>query len=251
MAVGARTDADIQRDILEQLQADARIDASDIQVQVAAGQVVLDGAVPHYRARRTAEDAAGAIPGVLSTENNLVVKHPRAGELPTDQELKIRVESLLRWQPDLEAAGIDVSIHGGWVTLRGRVDAHWKRSRAERLIFYIGGIVGLDNQIVVRPAEEPGEDGQVERQLRAALRRNAWIDAGRLQVQVREGVATVTGSVPTLAVYRQVQETLESLAAGIREIENDVLVERTGPPGAAESSVRRVGRREEPSSWPR
>jgi len=225
MAVGVWTDDDIKRDIIDQLSWDARVDASDIDVAISHGQVVLSGTVPSYTARRTAEDSTRAIPGVQSIRNNLAVKHPRAGELPTDQELKARIQSILQWQPEIDPMGIDVAVQGGWVTLRGRVDAHWKRPRVERLVFSVNGIVGMDNQIAVSPPEERVEDEEIERQVRAALQRNAQINAERIGVDVREGVVTVTGTAPTLSVCRQVQEAIENVAAGIFAIENDMSLE--------------------------
>ena len=225
MAVGVRTDEDIKQAIIGQLSWDARVEASDVEVQVCEGQVVLSGTVPNYRTRRTVEDDVRAIPGVRAIRNSLAVKHPQAGELPTDQELKTRIQSIFRWQPDIEPIRIDVSVHGGWVTLRGRVDAYWKKPRAERLICSVSGIVGLDNQIAVYPHEEPRDDEEIEQQVRAALERNVQIDAEQIDVRVHEGVVTVTGVAPTLSARRQVQEVIENVATGILAVENALTVE--------------------------
>ncbi len=225
MAVGVRTDDDIKKDIIGQLSWDARVQASDIDVEVGEGQVVLSGSVPTYLARRTVEEDIRAIPGVQAIRNSLAVKHSHAAELPTDQELKVRIQSIFRWQPDIEPLPIEVSVQGGWVTLRGRVDAHWKKPRAERLIWNVYGIVGVDNQIVVSPGEERREDEEIEQQVRAALERNIQIEADRIGIHVHEGVVTVTGVAPTLSACRQVQEVIENMAAGIAAIENHMTLE--------------------------
>jgi hyperosmotically inducible protein len=225
MAVGVRTDDDIKKDIIGQLSWDARIEASDIEVAIGEGQVILSGTVPTYRARRTVEEDIRAIPGVQAIRNSLAVKHPHAAELPTDQELKMRIQSIFRWQPDIEPLSIEVSVQGGWVTLRGRVDAHWKKPRAERLICNVSGIVGVDNQIVVSPGAERGDDEEIEQQVRAALERNIQIEADQIAIRVHEGVVTVTGVAPTLSARRQVQEVIENMEAGIVGIENDVTLE--------------------------
>ncbi len=223
MVVEARTDDGMRRDIIDQLSWDARIDAADIDVAVSQGQVALSGTVPHYTARRIAEEDIRAIPDVQSIRNSLAVKHPRAGELPTDQELKGRIQSILQWQPDIDPAGIDVAVQGGWVTLRGRVDACWRRSRVERLVFSVYGIIGLDNQLAVRPLGESMDDEEIQRQVRAALQRNVRVHAEQIGVAVRGGVVTVTGTAPTLWACWQVQEAIENVAAGICAIENDMI----------------------------
>jgi len=68
-----RSDERIKEDINDRLSDDPVIDASDIDVEVSRGEVVLSGAVDDRSAKRRAEDLAEAISGVRNVENRLRV----------------------------------------------------------------------------------------------------------------------------------------------------------------------------------
>jgi hypothetical protein len=67
----ARSDERICDDINERLTEDIWIDASDVEVGVTAGEVVLNGTVEDRHAKRRAEDCAEDVPGVKHVQNNL------------------------------------------------------------------------------------------------------------------------------------------------------------------------------------
>lgn len=67
-----RTDARIHEDVCHQLE-DADLDASDIEVRVAEGEVTLEGTVHDRRAKRAAEDIAWDCRGVKQCHNLLRV----------------------------------------------------------------------------------------------------------------------------------------------------------------------------------
>ncbi|MBS1819671.1 MAG: BON domain-containing protein [Acidobacteria bacterium] len=68
-----RSDDRIREDVNERLTDDARIDASDIDVQVRNGEVTLSGTVDERRTRRLAEEIIENIPGVRDVRNDLRV----------------------------------------------------------------------------------------------------------------------------------------------------------------------------------
>jgi osmotically-inducible protein OsmY len=68
-----RSDERIREDVCDRLEQDRRIDASEIEVTVAGGEVRLDGYVDSRMARRRAEDCAEMISGVRHVQNNLRV----------------------------------------------------------------------------------------------------------------------------------------------------------------------------------
>ena len=73
-----RPDRRIFEDVCEWLGEDPRVDARRISVQVRAGDVTLEGTVSDRRARRLAEDIAGAVPGVRDVFNRLRVAERRS-----------------------------------------------------------------------------------------------------------------------------------------------------------------------------
>lgn len=68
-----RSDDRIREDVNERLTADARIDASDIDVHVQNGEVTLTGTVDERRTRRLAEEIIEDLPGVRDVRNDLRV----------------------------------------------------------------------------------------------------------------------------------------------------------------------------------
>jgi osmotically-inducible protein OsmY len=71
-----RSDERITEEIHERLTGASDLDATEIQVQVSAGEVTLTGTVDGRAARRRAEDIAEAVRGVSYVMNNIRVRQP-------------------------------------------------------------------------------------------------------------------------------------------------------------------------------
>lgn len=69
-----RSDERIKEDVSERLQGDGDIDASEIEIQVKDGEVVLTGTVSDRQQKRAAEECAERISGVKDVDNRLKVK---------------------------------------------------------------------------------------------------------------------------------------------------------------------------------
>ncbi len=71
-----RSDERIYEDVCERLTEDRFIDASNIEVQVKAGEVTLSGTVASRGLKYRAEDLAELASGVAHVQNNLRVESP-------------------------------------------------------------------------------------------------------------------------------------------------------------------------------
>jgi hypothetical protein len=74
-----RSDERIREELNERLTAHGYVDATDIECQVASGEVTLIGFVSSRRAKHIAEDVAGDIAGVRDVHNQLRIR-TNAGE---------------------------------------------------------------------------------------------------------------------------------------------------------------------------
>jgi osmotically-inducible protein OsmY len=70
-----RSDERIREDVSDRLTDDWRIDASNIEVMVANGEVTLNGTVESREEKRRAEDIAESVSGVSHVQNNLRVQN--------------------------------------------------------------------------------------------------------------------------------------------------------------------------------
>jgi hypothetical protein len=77
-----RSDDQIHEDICARMMHEAHLDARDITVRVAGGQVDLEGTVDSDGARRLAEHIADSVPGVRDIDNELRVRSARPDAPP-------------------------------------------------------------------------------------------------------------------------------------------------------------------------
>ncbi|MBE0537575.1 MAG: BON domain-containing protein [Phycisphaerae bacterium] len=222
MAIATRFDEEIKQDLIDQLYWDDTVDVSDVTVEVSGGEVVLAGTVPDYAAYRAAEENAWMLPGVRYVRNDLIVKFPGGGAVPSDAHIKSNIENMLLWQPNSDGADIQVHVERNWVTLAGTVDAYWKKVRAEEAALSLGGVAGVTNSLNVLPAEA-FEDLAIAEDIRAASERNAHIPGDLIDVEVEDGKVKLTGSVPSLPAFRAVQ-TIAERTRGVRIILNRLVI---------------------------
>ena len=73
-----RSDERIYEDVCERLTSHGDLDATDTEVVVSGGEVVLSGTVATRAQKRLAEDIADAVTGVIEVHNRLRLRRPPA-----------------------------------------------------------------------------------------------------------------------------------------------------------------------------
>src|SRR5262245_30938815 len=120
-ATAAKLEEQIQREVLDELKWDARVQPNEIGVAVKDGVVILTGWVDSYIKKWAAESAAHRVRGVTAVANDLEVRLPTSDER-TDADIAAAARRALNWDVFLLAEPIDVTVSDGWVTLRGEVE---------------------------------------------------------------------------------------------------------------------------------
>lgn len=206
-----RTNEDIKRDVTDSLYWDTRVDASEVTVEVKDGTVVLGGSVPTYRARNAAEEDARVIRDVAEVRNDIVVRYPPTVTVPTDTEIHDDIRNSLLLDPDIDDTGIEVSVDGGWVTLRGSVPALWQKDLVHDLVLVSRGVLGADDELAVVPTKT-AVDVAIADDIVAEFERRFLIDPNDIDVTVVNGRVTLDGLVPDWrtrnAVYFAARYTL-------------------------------------------
>jgi osmotically-inducible protein OsmY len=214
-----RTDADIKRDVEEELRWNPDIDATDIAVAVASGVVTLAGFVKSYREKFAAEQAAKRVAGVLGVANDIEVRLPTEDQRRDPEIARDAVAELKIWLP-LSYKDIKVTVKGGWLTLEGDVEWHYQRDYAERAVRRVKGVKGITNLIALKPRSQPEE---IKKKIEDAFKRSAEIDANRITVEAHGGEVILSGTVRSWA-ERQEAERVAWAAPGVTKVENRIQI---------------------------
>jgi len=144
--LSSRTDPEIARDAVHELESYISIPADQIKVTVKGGWVTLEGSVEWQYQKAIAESAVKKLRGVLGITNNIQVK-PQVS--PSD--VKTKIEEALKRSAEIDARRINVEIDGSKVKLYGSVRAWSERDEAERAAWSAPGITKVENYITINP----------------------------------------------------------------------------------------------------
>lgn len=216
-----KTDVQIHGDVLEELRWDSRVDETEVGVEVDNGVVTLTGTVTSWAKRSAAQEAARRVIGVLDVANDIKVKVP-GGPSRTDTEIAQAVRRALEWDVFVPEERISSTVEEGFVTLDGTVERWSQRDDAERAIRNLSGVRTVVNKIVVKSSKPVTED--IKKAIEQALERRAEREARRIQVEVRNGVATLTGTVHTWAERKSVLAATR-FTPGVRSVEDHLRTE--------------------------
>jgi osmotically-inducible protein OsmY len=141
-----RTDPEIARDAVHELERHVSIPADRIKVTVKDGWVRLEGTVDWEYQKSLAQSAMKKLKGVSGVTNKIQVT-PKA----SSAEVKSKIEEALRRSAELDARRITVEIEGSTVKLYGSVSSWAERDEAERAAWSAPGTTMVENHILVNP----------------------------------------------------------------------------------------------------
>jgi osmotically-inducible protein OsmY len=146
----------------------------------------------------------------------------RAPNRRTDADIAQAVRRSLDWNALIPGERIRSTVADGWVTLEGEVHRWSQRIDAESGVRYLAGVHGVTNRIVV--AAPTGNTTEIRHAIETALERRAEREARRIDVDVEDGVLTLSGVVRT---WLEKQSVLGAAghAPGIRAVKDHLEVD--------------------------
>jgi len=115
---------------------------------------------------------------------------------------------------------VNAKVSDGWVTLSGTVDWQYQKEEAEDAVSPLIGVKGVINEITVKPTVSAAD---VKTKIQDALKRNAILDAGSIQVEASGSTVTLRGSVQSWAEKEEAEEAAWA-APGVSRVDDQILV---------------------------
>jgi len=212
-------DDQLHQDVLDELDFEPSINAAHIGVAVEDGIVTLTGEVGSFAEKYNAERAVRRVKGVHGIVEHIKVVFP-SDKVTGDAEIAERVLASLKWSALVPADRITVKVENGWVALNGELDWQFQKSAAEAAVRRLSGIKGISNLIKL-PPQVAGTN--VKQRIEDALKRNAEVEAQRIQVGVNGSKVILNGSVDTWH-ERNVAESAAWAVPGVTMVEDHLRI---------------------------
>jgi osmotically-inducible protein OsmY len=135
--------------------------------------------------------------------------------MKSDSDIKHDVEEELRFDPDIDATDIGVTVKNGVVALTGYVKSYTEKFEAEAAAKRVAGVLGLANDLEVRlPGGAERPDPDIARDVVAAIKTRLPFTAQHIRAVVKNGWVTLEGQVE----WNYQRESAESAVRHIRGI---------------------------------
>src|ERR1700730_6397552 len=147
-----------------------------------------------------------------------------AVSIRTDEQIQTDVLEELKWDTHVRPNEIGVVVKDGIVTLTGWVDSYLKKIHAEEATSRVRGVLAVANDIEVRlPSSAERTDADLAAAVLNALKWDAAIPPGTLNVTVSKGWVTLKGEVEYAFQKRDAERAVQHLT-GVRGFSNLILV---------------------------
>jgi osmotically-inducible protein OsmY len=153
----------------------------------------------------------------------------------SDSDIRRDVEDELRWDPQIDATDIAVSVKNGVVTLAGFVRSYMQKYQAEADAKRVAGVVAVANDLEVRlPGVDERPDPDIAREAVDRIKSELPFAWDRTRVVVKSGWVTLEGEVEWNYQRERAEEAVRRVR-GVKGITNFIEVK----PRVAPSEIRR------------
>lgn len=213
------SDSLMRQHVIDELDFDPAIDAKGIGVAVKDSIVTLTGHVPTYMQKLKAQQAAERVKGVRGVAVEIDVRLASSAKR-ADDEIAARALNIIAWMADAHDA-VKVVVDNGWVKLSGTVEWNYQKQEAERAVRRLSGVLGVTNNIAVRP-QIINQD--IKQRIVKALSRNGELESAGIKIEVVGSTVTLKGSVKDWRDRRAAEDAAWA-APGITEVRDELILQ--------------------------
>lgn len=211
------TDNELENNVRKRLFTDLHI-TNPFWMEVGAkkGHVTIRGELASRRQQLLAVQDAHEVVGVIGVTDLTSV----GTEGRNDKTIRENIRSELKMDGVVGNSNIGVGVKGGSVTISGEVNTAYEKGRAADIASRVKGVQKVINQITVRRISGYS-DATLKKRIRNRLAHNGqthWI-ADQIDLQVKDGVVTLTGEVNTWAEYTEAAY-VAALSDGVKSVVN-------------------------------
>lgn len=224
-----RADQDIRKDVISSMNRDVYLNGIPISVEVKDGVVVLNGSVSNAFQKKIARDTAFWVGDVKKVENNIEVKWQEEEgvreepPMPSDDQLKETLRLEFNEDSRLTPLKITIETSSGQVTLRGSVLSYYQKQIAEQDARDVIGVSGVTNLLEVNATER--DDDAIQNDVESEIKTDYALNSYGINVQVKEGCATLSGTVNTLYDKTRAR-IIASRVLGVKDVVNNIVVNK-------------------------
>ncbi len=237
-----KTDEELEEAVNDALLYDPRVLAFNPSVSVNGGYVTLRGTVNNLQAKRSAENTARNVVGVMGVNNLLKV---RPASIPENSVLETEITEKLENNPIIDKRDIIVTAINGVVYLNGSVNTPFEKTQAESIASTTKGVVQVKNNLEVQspaightyyygwnsiypPMYDVNivplqSDSEIEKNIEDQLFWSPYVNEDNVEVTVVDGLAILKGNVETVQERKYAE--INAYKGGAVEVQNDLIVQ--------------------------
>ena len=160
-----------------------------------------------------------------------------------DGDIERDVKEELKWDPDLDASDIAVSVKDGVVTLAGFVKSFTDKYEAEAAAKRVAGVAAVANDLEVRlPAIDQRPDPDIARDAVAAIKSQLPISSEHIKIVVKNSWVTLEGTAEW-QYQRNTAETAVRRIKGVKGVTNSIVLKPRAEPTEIKKKIQEAFKR--------
>ena len=195
------------------------------------GVVTLTGTVADANHKSLAQDTVASLPGVVSVDNQLLIKGEQPAE-HSDMWIGWKVKSALLFHRNVSATGTDVEVKDGIVTLTGQASSIAQKELTTEYAKDVDNVKGVKNDMTIAqtpaaPAatsEAKIDDASITAEVKSSLLSHSSTSALRTTVSTTDGVVTL-GGVAKNEAEKSLVTKLATDINGVTSVINNMTIE--------------------------